>query len=303
MKDQIYFPQGGMWLKGNLHCHSTVSDGCYTPEEIVRQYESHGYKFLSITDHNVFVPHDDLTDGNIILMTGVEHDIAYGPNKCTHLVGTGMAGRTETSYPCRRYTSGECTDQQLADKMIRDGQFVTLAHPVWSRMELPEITSLQGIQAIEVYNNGTEHLCHGGNAEVIWNQLLRSGRHILATASDDTHVPGDLFGGWIVVKAREHTKAAILDALWKGLFYASSGPEIYEYELRGGILHVACSDCREIHFVTYLPRGKSYFSDGKTPLREADFRLTGEETYCRCVCVDSEGHSAWTEPIYLNEEE
>ena len=36
----------GQWYKGNLHCHTTVSDGSLTPEGVVELYKSHGYAFL-----------------------------------------------------------------------------------------------------------------------------------------------------------------------------------------------------------------------------------------------------------------
>ena len=139
----------------------------------------------------------------------------------------------------------------MVDMMRNDGQFVSLAHPVWSRMTWEEIESLNGYQAIEVYNNGTEHLCHGGNAEVVWDMLLRKGRKLFAMAVDDVHVPDDLFGGWIWVKAASRTKEAVLDALFQGAFYATSGPVIYDFGLDSGRVYVSCSDCRDIHFVTY----------------------------------------------------
>ena len=37
--------------KANLHCHSTLSDGKKTPEELREMYKSHGYSILAITDH------------------------------------------------------------------------------------------------------------------------------------------------------------------------------------------------------------------------------------------------------------
>ena len=48
-----YFPEGGVWLKGNSHSHSTVSDGVFTPEELAEAYASAGYDFLAMTDHNI----------------------------------------------------------------------------------------------------------------------------------------------------------------------------------------------------------------------------------------------------------
>ena len=184
--------------------------------------------------------------------------------------------------------------------MVRDGQFVSLAHPVWSRMEPHEILALKGFHAIEVFNNGTEHLCHGGGAEFLWDLLLRHGRRVFATAVDDVHVPCDLFGGWVWVKARERSEAAILQALFDGAFYPSSGPVIRDLWLDGGTVGVACSPCREIHFVTYPPRGKSHFAPEGQCLTEATHTLTGRETYVRAVCVDREGRSAWSNPIFLD---
>ena len=117
---------------------------------------------------------------------------------------------------------------------------------------------------------------------------------------DDAHVPDDLFGGWIWVKAASRTKEAVLDALFQGAFYASSGPVIHDFGMDGDCVYVSCSDCREIHFVTYAPRGKSFFAGAGRPLTEASHRLTGKETYVRVACVDKNGHSAWSNPIFFD---
>lgn len=45
------YSSSGNWYKGNLHCHSTISDGELSPEELIRLYEEEGYSFLAITDH------------------------------------------------------------------------------------------------------------------------------------------------------------------------------------------------------------------------------------------------------------
>src|SRR5438093_3337301 len=39
------------WLRGNLHAHTTYSDGVKTPKELLAEYEALGYDFLAITDH------------------------------------------------------------------------------------------------------------------------------------------------------------------------------------------------------------------------------------------------------------
>ena len=298
---QSYFGKDGVWLKGNLHSHTTVSDGVYTPEEMAADYRAHGYDFISMTDHNVFVPHPELEKDGLLLMTGVEQDIAYSRHKCIHVVGTGQAGKTETDYPCRKYSAEELTDQELIDLMAKDGQFVVIAHPVWSRMEPEELSVLKGFHAIEVYNKGAEHLCRAGIADVYWDMLLRRGYKIFGMASDDTHKKFDAFGGWICVKAKEKSHAAILEALFDGQFYASSGPEILDFGLDGDKAYISCSGCREIHFVTWPPRGASQFAFDRDPLTEGVYTLKGGEKYLRIECVDDNGRAAWTNPIFFDE--
>ena len=38
-------------LRGNLHAHTTFSDGVRSPAALVAEYEALGYDFLAITDH------------------------------------------------------------------------------------------------------------------------------------------------------------------------------------------------------------------------------------------------------------
>jgi len=300
---QSYFSQEGLWLKGNLHSHTTVSDGVYEPEEMAKDYADHRYDFISMTDHNVFVPHPELEQNGLLLLTGVEHDLAYSRTKCIHVVGTGKAGQTETGYLCKKYPPDELTDQQLIDLMAADGQFVALAHPIWSRMEPEEVAALEGFHAIEVFNSGCENLCHAGHAEVYWDMLLRRGKKVYGTATDDTHKKHDAFGGWVWVKAKENTHEAILEALFAGQFYASSGPEILDFGMDGDQVYVSCSPCREVHFVTWPPRGQSQFAKEQESLTEAVYTLKGGEYYLRIECIDHNGRVAWSNPIFFDSRE
>ena len=49
--NQLPFDKPGTFWKGNLHTHSTNSDGTRTPEEICAIYREAGYDFLALTDH------------------------------------------------------------------------------------------------------------------------------------------------------------------------------------------------------------------------------------------------------------
>ncbi len=50
------FAQPGEWLRGNLHTHTTRSDGLLSPQATVDEYARRGYDFLSLTDHSVVTP-------------------------------------------------------------------------------------------------------------------------------------------------------------------------------------------------------------------------------------------------------
>ena len=39
-------------LRGNLHAHTTFSDGVLPPHRLIAEYEARGYDFLAITDHD-----------------------------------------------------------------------------------------------------------------------------------------------------------------------------------------------------------------------------------------------------------
>ena len=52
-------PENGTFYKANLHCHSTVSDGKLSPEEMKAEYQKRGYSVIAYTDHKVMVPHPD----------------------------------------------------------------------------------------------------------------------------------------------------------------------------------------------------------------------------------------------------
>ena len=45
------FSLPGRFWRGNIHTHSTLSDGALRPEQIVEAYKKVGYDFMTISDH------------------------------------------------------------------------------------------------------------------------------------------------------------------------------------------------------------------------------------------------------------
>ena len=59
-------PKDGNFYKANLHCHTTVSDGLWTPEETKKNYMEQGYSIVAFTDHDVMIPHPELEDESFL---------------------------------------------------------------------------------------------------------------------------------------------------------------------------------------------------------------------------------------------
>lgn len=48
------FSKEGNWYKGNLHSHTTNSDGMLTPKEAVALFREQGYHFLCFSEHDKY---------------------------------------------------------------------------------------------------------------------------------------------------------------------------------------------------------------------------------------------------------
>ena len=61
--------------KGNLHCHTTLSDGQMTPEQIVNAYYDHGYAFVALSDHDRFYSHNDLQRDDFVVPNAYKQNV------------------------------------------------------------------------------------------------------------------------------------------------------------------------------------------------------------------------------------
>lgn len=299
------FSHEGKWFKGNIHSHTTVSDGTVDPAQQAADYKAQGYDFLALTDHNVMLTHSHLGSEDFLMLPGWERDIPITEKvKCIHVVGLFPADTPDGAEVSRpKGDPATMSMQDLLDQMRGENAFTVIAHPLWSRMEPEEVRALTDFDAIEVFNTGTECLCHAGRADAYWDMLLRDGKRVYAIACDDTHGKDkkpDRFGGWVMVSAKSLTREDILAALKAGNYYSSCGPEIHEVTVEDNNVHVKCSPCEEIHVITYPPRGKAHFALGGEPLTELTYPLKGGESYIRVECVDEKGNPAWSNAIFLD---
>ena len=55
---KFLLPDGLPEFKANLHCHTTVSDGELTPQQIKECYQKAGYSVVAFSDHDRFYTHN-----------------------------------------------------------------------------------------------------------------------------------------------------------------------------------------------------------------------------------------------------
>ncbi len=128
--------------------------------------------------------------------------------------------------------------------------------------------------------------------------MLRCGKRIFCVATDDNHnKKNDSFGGFTMIKADKLEYKAITDALLKGNFYASMGPEIHSLVFEDGKIHIKCSEAQDICLTTASRRAQRI----KGCLTEAVFDVVPEDEYIRITVTDMQGKKANTNAYFTDE--
>jgi predicted metal-dependent phosphoesterase TrpH len=84
------FKKDGNWFKGNIHSHSTNSDGWFSPEILAKSYFANSYNFLVITDHWKLTEIKYDTSNEFILIPGIELNGGATEAGDFHFVGLGI---------------------------------------------------------------------------------------------------------------------------------------------------------------------------------------------------------------------
>jgi predicted metal-dependent phosphoesterase TrpH len=188
------------WLRGNLHAHTTWSDGVKTPAELIAEYESRGYDFLAITDHENLIPQAYWKSlprlaARLLLFHGVELNWNVG-------------------------APGELREQHVG-KVLGDRETLyVLNHPARYRLSVPD--TLERIRrigrdgvtldAVEVTDTGQHR------------PLYAAGEIPLAKiATDDAHWSAHFGRAWIEVDAARQ-RDAIIRAIRAGDFRLGLAP-------------------------------------------------------------------------------
>lgn len=290
---------GYFWVKGNLHCHTTNSDGRVAPQERLDQYVAQGYGFLSLTDHRKITPVDSVdVPHDFVLIQGAElHPANPFGGQVHHFVCLNI----HQDMPC-----GTMPPQHVIDNVNEQGGQVWLAHPHWSSVNIIRDTlPLRGLTGIEVFNSTCRFMARG-EGSVHWDDWMSlEDRVYPCLANDDTHgAPEDnrdTYESWTMARVKERTTEAVLEALATGAGYGSTGPEIHSIEItRDGSaveVHLKCSPARRIHVVADT-QGTEYRENGEL-FTEATFPLRKGAKWVRFEIIGPQGDKAWSNPVDL----
>lgn len=319
----------GTFYKANLHSHSTVSDGELTPEAMKKLYMEHGYSIIAYTDHNRFVTHNELSDDRFLALNGVENAAdeqgrAWMNNRCCDICYIALSperrlhpfqteGKVEGDPSLSPFVPEYSTRD--INRMIRTGAengfFVTYNHPTWSLESYDRYMTYNGMHAMEIFNKSSEVDGYNEYNPDIYDDMLRSGKRLFCVATDDNHnrQPGtchwDSFGGFTMIKAKSLAYTDVTDALLRGDFYASRGPEIYAlwFDTDDASVHIECSDAVRLICTRAGRRLRSVYAAelGKDHINECKFSINKDDVYFRITVIDKNGMTADTNACFVDD--
>lgn len=314
--------QNGPFYKANLHCHTTLSDGNMTAEQVKNWYKSHGYSIVAFTDHSKYAAYPQLCDDDFIAVAGVESAFTcLDPNnkplkyRLCHI--NFYARDPETSvFEQEEFTYDIGVINRYIAKMKKNGFVCSLNHPGWSLQTTEEVNGLIGLDGFEVYNHGSHILDNNGDGQAQYAVFLNNGKRAWAVATDDNHggfldsgeineATNDTCGGWIMISMPKLSYANFINAFENGNFYASTGPvfeAIYIDETRD-MLVVDCSPVRHL-----LVKGIHTLRANRTDapadtLTHAEFPLKDirkKEPFIRIEAVTSDMKRAYSQPYWFD---
>lgn len=325
-------PQVSRYFKANLHTHSTISDGKLTREEVKESYKALGYQILCLTDHKTIVNHSDMNEPDFLMLTGVEIDVgapdmnaAGGQTYHLNLIAKEpdnlwYPAKVRSWFPIveeyekkMQYDSMdlECNTDSInamIAKANEKGFLVMYNHPTWSCQTYPDYAPLKGLWGMELRNSECCLLGHNENNFRVYKDLLTLGNLVFPLGTDDMHSPRALGKSWIMVGASELEYSSVIEALEKGDFYMSCGPEITGLRVEDNVLKVTCSDAQRINMETHGRLAAVVHAEGE-PLREAEFPLDdlfakteGDPAAFIYITVTApDGSYAATRPYYLRD--
>ena len=280
---------GGRWFRGNLHTHTTHSDGTRDSQTVIDDYGKRGYDFLVISDHDIYTSLEDyaaLDPRGMVLIPG--NEITDNGPHLLHINGNGLIEPYEDR-------------QKVIDEAGAEDEFIVVNHPNWKEdfNHCPQelIERWQGYKGLEIYNGAIERLHGSPYALDRWDMLLSEGRRLWGYANDDSHRPEDVELGWNVVYVKDISPDPIVAALMNGKFYASTGVVVSNIEVGDDYILIETENADRIAAFTNTGVRFAFVDDSSIKVAVPD-----KKCYVRFECFGRGGRCAWTQPFLISPE-
>ena len=310
MSKKYLISEKGNWYKANLHCHTTVSDGKLTPEQIKEEYKKRGYSIVAFSDHFSLTPHIDLKDKDFLPITAMEPGIGKEETpywtQTYHLNFYSKKENRDTFFDFEKIYSVDNINSVI-EKANAEGFLVQYNHPRWSQQESEMFVNLKGLWGFEIFNTSCDMGFANGYGDEEYIQLLRRDLTVVPSANDDNHNArqlddplSDSFGGFTMIKAENLEYDTVLSAMEKREVYASTGPIIKELYVENGEIHVITEPCSAVILFAQKRYHKAVRSHTDS-LTHTVFEINDDYAYVRFEVIDSKRNKAMTR-VYLKSE-
>jgi len=284
---------GNARYKVALHMHTTLSDGALSPEDAAKRYKEAGFDVIAITDHWKYGEGGELA--GLKVLSGCEYNLGRADTSVDvmHIVGAGM-----TRDPLLKKDS--CTRQEVIDAIKECGGIAILAHPAWSLNTPAHALELNGFDATEIYNTvsdvGQSERPYSG---YFVDLLANEGVAYPLIATDDVHYYNgeDDCVSYIMVSSASDSREDILDAIRRGDFYATQGPELH-VRRDGDMLIADCSECVKIDFFSNSAWCPDKIIRGEA-LTHAEYKIKDFEKWVRVEVKNKDGKFAWSNIFWV----
>lgn len=289
------FNTSGTWYKGNLHMHTTRSDGHLSPEEAMKLYRDAGYDFIALTDH--WIQNENKMDDGLLILNGCEWntgDMVHSP--VFHIIGAGM------DLPVVLRQSPSLQPQEIIDAITAAKGVAILAHPAWSVTNPYECMSLNGLSGAEIYNSVSSLPWNGRRADssLYFDLWATAGKLMRCMAADDSHFyNGEQTKSFIMVNATELSVDSIKKSISDGNVYASQGPLFESVSIYDDTVTVKCSDVETVVFYSNTVWCDDRVTTGG--VNSAIYQVKPTDKYVRIELIDSNGNMAWSSPFSAND--
>ena len=317
------------FFKGNIHTHTSETDGDAPPDQVVNWYKKNGYDFLSVTDHDKLTPTPPgITNEKFITLNGVELTGLAVNRAPVHV--NAICGKSALKGVRNKEPVLDVLKANIA--LSRDDGAITMVnHPNFGwAIKRDDLLKAADFDLLEiasghflVNDRGDEKdLVARPSSEMLWDMYLTNTGPVFGAAVDDSHNYHEFRANlvnpgraWLNVWAPSLTNDSICEAIRKGHFYSTKISSKNKFRRPARDIEikslVVSSNRIEVRMARWAAGDKVAFigADGKvlkvSKSNPSRYTLKGGEKYVRAY-VKKVGSGttleAWTQPYFVTYE-